>query len=109
MHTLPFRGALQPYGTYFVLVVLVLLTLTNGFALFFPGKWKVETFLVAYITIPIFLTLYLGHKAAKRTSFFRRTEDIDVVTGVREMEELAASDVEPVPKNVWQKIWFWIA
>ena len=109
LHTLPFRGALQPYGTYFVLVVLVLLTLTNGFALFFPGNWNVETFFIAYITIPIFLALYLGHKAARRTPFFRRTEDIDVVTGVREMEELAASDVEPVPKNVWQKIWFWIA
>ncbi|KAL8354950.1 hypothetical protein RB601_000643 [Gaeumannomyces tritici] len=109
LHTLPFRGALQPYGTYFTLLVLVLLTLTNGFALFFPGRWEVESFLVAYITLPIFLVLYLGHKAVTRTPFFRKTEDIDVVTGVREMEELAASDVEPVPKNVWQRIWFWIA
>ncbi|KAF1975743.1 amino-acid permease inda1 [Bimuria novae-zelandiae CBS 107.79] len=109
LHTLPFRTPLQPYFTYFVLGIVSVLTLTNGFQVFFPSNWAVSDFLAAYITIPIFLVLYLGHKAWFRTSWFIRVQDIDVVSGKREMDELCAHDVDPVPKNVLQKVWFWIA
>ncbi|KAK6827589.1 proline-specific permease [Apiospora arundinis] len=84
MHTMPFRTPLQP-------------------------KWSVADFLAAYITIPIFLALYLGHKLWHRTPLCRKIEDIDVYTGVKEMEELEAMDEPPVAKNLWQKVWFWIA
>lgn len=109
LHTLPFKTRFQPYGSYFTLFILVLLTLTSGFDIFPPSKWDVESFIAAYVTLPIFLVLYLGHKMVYRTPLARKIEDIDVVTGVKEMEELAASDVEPVPKNMLQRIWFWIA
>ncbi|ORY59649.1 amino acid permease/ SLC12A domain-containing protein [Pseudomassariella vexata] len=107
--SLPFRTPLQPYATYVVLFLISLLTLTNGFQVFFPSQWSVSDFLAAYITIPIFLALYLGHKAFHRTPLARRLEDIDVTTGVKEMDELEAMDEIPVAKNVWEKIWFWIA
>lgn len=109
LHTLPYRTALQPYATYVTLVVLVVLTLTNGFAVFFPGKWSVADFLAAYITLPIFLFLYIAHKAWFRTPLARKVEDIDVITGVREMDALEAEDVPPVAKNWLQKIWYWLA
>lgn len=109
MHTLPYRTALQPYATYLVLLVLVVLTLTNGFAVFFPSHWAVGDFVAAYITLPIFVALYVGHKVWHRTPLARRTEDIDVITGVREMEALAAEDVPPVAKNWLEKVWFWLA
>jgi yeast amino acid transporter len=109
MHTLPYKTRLQPYATYFFLVVLVVLTLTNAFQLFFPGNWDVQSFLAAYITLPIFLVLYLGHKLWFRTPFVRKSEDVDVTTGVKEMDELAALDQAPVPKNWLQRVWFWIA
>lgn len=109
LHTLPYRTALQPYATYFVLVVLVVLTLTNGFSVFFPSQWDVGDFFAAYVTLPIFAVLYVGHKVWFRTPFARRTEDIDVITGVREMDALEAEDVPPVPKNMLEKIWFWLA
>lgn len=109
LHTLPYRSPFQPYFTYFTLFMLVLLTLTNGFHIFVTANWDVEDFVAAYITLPIFLALYIGHKIFRRTPMARKIEDIDVVTGVREMEELAAEDVKPVPRNVWQRIWFWIA
>jgi amino acid transporter len=109
LHTLPFRTALQPYGSYYALFIIILLTLTNGFQVFFPSQWSVSDFLAAYITIPIFLALYFGHKLWFRTSFAIPKEDIDVVTGVREMDELAAMDVSPTAKNWIEKVWFWIA
>ena len=62
LETLPYRTPFQPYAAYIVLFVLSILTLTNGFQVFFPDNWDVAAFLAAYITIPLFLALYLGHK-----------------------------------------------
>lgn len=132
---LPYRTALQPYATWFMLFILVILTLTNGFQVFFPSEWSVANFLAAYITIPIFLGLYFGHKIYFTTIEARRGEswdgtqktgsfakrwvssiiwatrisDIDVVTGKREMDELEALDEPPVARNWLEKIWFWLA
>ncbi|WQF80855.1 Putative amino acid permease/ SLC12A domain-containing protein [Colletotrichum destructivum] len=109
MHRLPFRTPLQPYFTWFILGLLVILTLTNGFQVFFPGEWSTSDFLAAYITLPIFFVLYVGHKIWFRTPFARRVADVDVTTGVAEMEAMAELDEEPIPKNMLQKVWFWIA
>ncbi|KAK1829948.1 amino acid permease/ SLC12A domain-containing protein [Podospora conica] len=107
LHTLPFRTPFQPYATWVVLGVVSLLTLTNGFQTFAP--WNYKDFLAAYITIPAFLVLYLGHKAVKRTPFLKRVEDIDVITGKKEMDDLCDADVDRVPKNWLQRAWFWVA
>lgn len=135
-HVLPYKTPLQPYVTWFVLLVLVVLTITNGFQVFFPQNWAVSDFLAAYITIPIFLALYLGHKVYMATyfvvkekswngqfqawamtkawlghflKFAHKIEEIDCLTGKREMDELEAMDVPPVAKNWLEKFWFWLA
>ncbi|TVY52893.1 Proline-specific permease [Lachnellula cervina] len=109
LHILPYRTPFQPYATYFVLFTVSILTLTNGFQVFFPGKFSVSNFLAAYITLPIFLVLYLGHKLYFRTSFVIKVEDIDIMTGKREMDELAEMEVPREAKNWLQKFWFWLA
>ena len=105
--TLPFRTPFQPYATWFVLFLVGLLTLTNGFHVFAP--WDYKSFLAAYITIPAFFLLYAGHKIIYRTPIAKPVHEIDVVTGKKEMDDLCANDVAPVPKNMLQRIWFWIA
>ncbi|KAF2729131.1 amino-acid permease inda1 [Polyplosphaeria fusca] len=109
LHTLPFKTPFQPYFVYAVLFIVCLLTLTNGFQVFVPSNWSAANFLAAYITIPIFLALYFGHKIWFRTSFAIKIPDIDVITGKREMDELCALDEAPVPKNWLQRAWFWLA
>jgi amino acid transporter len=109
LDSLPFRTPLQPYATYFVLFLITLLTLTNGFQVFVPSQWSASSFLAAYITIPIFAVLYLGHKLWFRTPFAIKIEDIDVITGKKEMDELEAMDQEPIPRNWLEKVWFWLA
>ena len=109
LHTLPFRTPFQPYFCYFTLGVVSLLTLTNGFQVFFPSKWSVSDFLAAYITLPIFLVLYAGHKIWFRTRFAIPVSQIDVLSGKKEMDEACSHDVAPVPKNWAQRVWFWIA
>ena len=105
-------------------------------AVFFPKEWNVSDFLAAYITFPIFLALYFGHKiwfatnhALRGTSwdgkpvtelsrtklFFHnwiwatKIPDIDVISGKREMDALEEMDVPPVAKNWVQKFWYWLA
>ncbi|KAI7296987.1 amino acid permease [Hortaea werneckii] len=122
MNVLPFRTPLQPYATQFTLFLITVLTLTNGFQVFFPGNWSASNFLAAYITIPIFFGLYFGHKIWMSTyhvmkerswdghfqagpmakawvghfmKFGHKVQDIDCLTGKREMDELEAMDVPP--------------
>lgn len=108
-HVLPYKTPLQPYATWCMLGVITILTLTNGFQIFFPKEWNVSDFLAAYITIPIFLVLYLGHKLFYRTPFLIPIPSIDVITGKQEMDELEAMDRPPIPRNVLEKAWFWLA
>ncbi|KOS21101.1 putative proline-specific permease put4 [Escovopsis weberi] len=107
--SLPYKAVLQPYGTWFALLMITLLTLTNGFQVFVHNSFNASDFIAAYITLPIFLVLYFGHKIWKRTSWAIPLHEIDVVTGKKEMDELEAMDVPPVPKGVIQKIWYWLA
>ncbi|KAJ6446853.1 proline-specific permease [Purpureocillium lavendulum] len=106
-HVLPYRTPLQPYATWITLVVVSLLTITNGFQTFMP--FSAKDFVAAYITLPVFLILYLGHKIFFRTPLCIPLEEIDVTTGKKEMDELEAMEEERVPKNWLQKAWYWLA
>ena len=100
--------------------MLILLCLTNGFQVFFPRDFSVKSFLAAYITLPLFFALYLGHKLWARTPWMRSIEAVDVWTGKEEadrQEEEDRRDLENVdavtgtsnPSSVLRKIWSWIA
>ncbi|CAM1506346.1 Fc.00g059870.m01.CDS01 [Cosmosporella sp. VM-42] len=105
----PYKTRFQPYATYFALLMISLLTLTNGFTVFTKGNWDTSSFIAAYITLPIFLALYLGHKLWFRTPLCIKLQNIDAITGKKEMDELEALDQPPVPKNWLEKAWFWLA
>jgi amino acid transporter len=109
LETLPFTTIGQPYTSWFILFIITLLTLTNGFYVFAEGRWSVSDFLTAYITIPIFLVLYAGHKLWHRGPLYKKAHEIDVLTGKKEMDEFCANDHPPVAKNWVQKVWFWLA
>ncbi|KAL7271633.1 hypothetical protein RUND412_005597 [Rhizina undulata] len=109
LDSLPYKTPLQPYLSYYALFVITILMLTNGFYVFFPGSFSASDFLAAYITIPIFLVLYFGHKLVKRTPWARGVAEIDIFEGKEEADRLEAEDVPPVPKNWAERIWFWIA
>ena len=111
LDTRPFVAKLQPYTSWGVLIFMILLSFTNGFQVFVKGNWDVGAFLAAYTTLPIMLTLYLGHKIWWRTPLAQKVKDIDVITGKRELDILCERDHEAMPKakNWWQRIWFWLA
>lgn len=95
--------------------MLVLLCLTNGFQVFFPGNFSAASFLAAYITLPVFFTLYLGHKLWAWTPWIRSIETVDIWTGKEEVDRQEEEDRQaeedmgpPESRNVFLRVWSWI-
>jgi amino acid transporter len=99
----PYKSWLQPYGSYIGMVGALFLTLINGFSVFFPSKWSVNNFFTAYIGIPAFLLLYVGHRIVYwNDPWAWKPEDVDLHTGLDEI--LAAERPAPVYDTWYKKL-----
>lgn len=106
----PYKTALQPYMSYITLFIVALITITNGFTVFVGGSFTGGDFVAAYITIPLFLALWFGHKIyTKNRQWLIPVPEIDIVSGLSEVEATEASYSERIPRNFIEKVWFWIA
>ena len=105
-NTLVFKSPFQPYLAYFSLFYFAIITLFNGFWVFKP--FGIEDFATSYIGIPIYLLLYLFWKIFKRTAFVRPSE-ADIFTGKAALDAADAHWPERIPRNMLEKIWFFIA
>ena len=83
----------------------------SGFDVF-VGKnhshWKTDTFIAAYIGIPIYIALFLFWKIFKRTKWVNPA-DADIQSGKAALDAEDGNWPELVPRNIFEKIWFWIA
>ncbi|VUC25584.1 unnamed protein product [Clonostachys rosea] len=84
----PYSSRIQPWGMHFGVLGSIVLLLINGFDVFWPQYWNVSDFLTAYIGIPAFLILYIGHRVyCWKDAWVRRPEDIDMHEGLAEFLE----------------------
>ncbi|KAM9940108.1 hypothetical protein OXX80_000430 [Metschnikowia pulcherrima] len=102
----PYRTILQPFGAWFVLIFITIVTITNGYAVFFD--FNAPDFLAAYITIPLVLFLYVGHRAYSyfylgRTRWLTPPEEFDF-SRLDSVEYEASQFVEPQPKNAFDRV-----
>ncbi|EGV65165.1 hypothetical protein CANTEDRAFT_113642 [Yamadazyma tenuis ATCC 10573] len=109
--TLPYKAPFQPYLTWFVIVFVTIVCITNGYAVFFD--FNGSDFVAAYITLPLFFGLYFGHKIYMKvvhgyTRWYYPAEEIDLITGLAEVEAEDAAEPERIPKNFAEKVWFWM-
>lgn len=87
---LPYTSIMQPWGSYAAIVGFIVLTLINGFSVFWPENWSVSSFLTAYVGIPVFLIIYFGHRLYARSDpWAHPPELVDMHTG---MEEVLAEE-----------------
>jgi amino acid transporter len=105
-NTLVFKSKWQPYTAWFALIYFSIIIVFNGFAVFIKGNWTVGDFLTAYINIPIFAVLFIFWKVLKRTKYVRASE-ADIWSGKHAVDNEVWPDQHP--RNVWERIWFWIA
>lgn len=106
-----YRTPFQPYTTYAVIFFVSLICITNGFSVFF--HFNGPDFVAAYITFPILVALYVGHMIYEKVKFgrfqwLRPIEDIDLLTGLDLIEQEESEYVPQVPRNIFERIWFWI-
>ncbi|KAJ5501617.1 Amino acid/polyamine transporter I [Penicillium expansum] len=104
--TLPYRSWFQPYIAYFACVCTTVMAFVGGYTVFLPGNWSIPTFLFSYTMIGVFPVIYFGWKFFHGTKFLK-PEDVDLVTGVPEIEEYTRDFVVIPPKTVVHK-WFQI-
>lgn len=77
--------------------------LTQGFTSFLP--WNTESFFIAYVSLILFVVLFVGHKLVKKTSRVRSVE-ADIDTGCLIHDDTTWS-IE-IPTTWWGKFWAWI-
>ncbi|KAG8910646.1 hypothetical protein FRC01_006211 [Tulasnella sp. 417] len=104
--SLPYRAPFQPYGSYFALAILVIITFFRGFDTFSP--WDDIRFITTYIGGPVFFVLWLGYKLMYRTRVIPPAE-VDLVSGKQQIDEeeglYLAHQHGRGPRTSWQKIW----
>jgi amino acid transporter len=94
-----YNNRFQPYIAYWGIFWTTVFILINGYAVFFD--FNASDFLVAYINIPIFFSLYFGYKIWKRTRLWHPLE-MDFTTGIPTVEE--TEHPEEPPKNFGERI-----
>ncbi|KAK5989812.1 Arginine permease CAN1 [Cladobotryum mycophilum] len=76
--SLPYKAPFQPYLSWFGVFFNVLILLTNGFTVFI--RWNTSSFFASYVSVILFIVLYVGHKIVYRTKLVPLAE-VDLVTG----------------------------
>ncbi|KFH45585.1 Arginine permease-like protein [Hapsidospora chrysogenum ATCC 11550] len=75
---LPYAAPLQPYLSYFGLFFNVLIVLTSGFTVFM--EWSTSDFFASYVSVILFVVMFVGHKLVCRTKIVPLAE-VDLVHG----------------------------
>ncbi|KAJ6000303.1 Amino acid/polyamine transporter I [Penicillium waksmanii] len=95
--TLPYRSWFQPYISYIACTATTIMAFVGGYTVFLPGNWSIPTFLFSYTMIGVFPVLYFGWKFFHKTKFLK-PEEVDLVTGLAEIEEYTRDYVTGPPK-----------
>jgi yeast amino acid transporter len=104
--TLIFKSPFQPYLAWGSLIYFSMIILFNGFYVWSP--WDYQSFITAYIGIPIYFILYFSWKILKRTKWINPAES-DIHTGKAALDAADAHWPEQIPRNIIEKFWFWLA
>jgi amino acid transporter len=102
--TLPYKAMWQPFFAWYGLFFNILIIITQGFTAFIP--WNTTNFFIAYVSVMLFIVMYVGHKVIMRTRFVSSSE-ADIDTGCINHDETTWS-IE-VPTTVWGKFWAWLS
>jgi len=80
LDVLPYRASFFPFGPLFALVLCSLVILGQNYTAFTGAAIDWSGLVAAYISIPLFLAIWLGYRFRKRTRFVR-LEEMDVSGG----------------------------
>jgi yeast amino acid transporter len=96
--SLPYKGPFQPYAAWMSLCCCFTMTIVGGYSIFIDDNFTVPDFLFQYMMVGIFPAIFVIWKLLKRTRWLRPVE-VDLTTGVWEVEEYTASYVPNLSSN----------
>lgn len=100
---LPWTGILQPYGAYIALALTLIVIVFNGYKSFMPN-FTVATFVTSYIGVVVYLVNIFSWKVCKGTKRIRG-EEMDLVTGRRQHEEVETEKPKSFSKHLKSSLW----
>lgn len=87
---LPFVSITGVYGSWYGCIVIFLVLIASFWTSLFPvggDGADAESFFEGYLSLPIFIVCYLGHKVYKKDwRLYVKTKDMDLDTGRREVD-----------------------
>ncbi|KEQ68042.1 amino acid transporter [Aureobasidium namibiae CBS 147.97] len=104
--SLPYKAPFQPCASYLALTFFATVIMFSGFSAF-VYRFDRQEFITSYITIPIFFTLYFGHKLIRKTSLIG-AKDVDLFSGKQEVDLDGELNDEVPPKNMVEKVLNWL-
>jgi amino acid transporter len=97
--SLPHKGFLQPYSTYYALIMTVTMTFMGGYEVFLPGNWNVPTFLFSYTMVAVFPIVYFGWRLLKEKRGGKSPEEVDLFSAEKvQIDEYTAQYVPVKPR-----------
>lgn len=89
--------------------MVILVILFNGMDVFLQDKWSTTNFVTSYISLVVYVALYLFWKVTKRCKFVT-IPNIDLVTGTTQFDEMDAfyKENEEVPTTALKRFWRWL-
>ncbi|CAD6638706.1 CCN_G0033580.mRNA.1.CDS.1 [Saccharomyces cerevisiae] len=114
---LSFKSPTGVWGSYWGLFMVVIMFIAQFYVALFPvgDSPSAEGFFEAYLSFPLVMVMYIGHKIYKRNwKLFIPAEQMDIDTGRREVDldllkqEIAEEKAIMATKPRWYRIWnFW--
>ncbi|KAH8176577.1 amino acid permease domain-containing protein [Sarocladium implicatum] len=81
---LSYTAPLQPYLSWYGLIFSILILMTNGFTVFID--WSTSDFFACYVSVLLFIVLYVGHKLFYRTKVVPLAE-VDLAKGCVDFQQ----------------------
>jgi amino acid transporter len=100
---LPFKARLMPGLAYYGIFFMSLIILLNGYEAF-VGGFNVKSFFTGYISVILFVVIWIGFQVFFRTRLFLKLEDVDIDTDRREIDAIVWEE-DAVPATIWGKLW----
>ncbi|KAJ9105648.1 hypothetical protein QFC19_003420 [Naganishia cerealis] len=104
---IPYRVPLMRYGAYFTTGFFAILSLTNGFYVFFPQNWSTSNFFAAYITLLFVAVLYAGSTIYYRQWRLIPPENIEIMDLLERVEAEENEALVYEPNTILEKIWWY--
>lgn len=101
---LPYRARLQPYASWFSIIMSGLVIVFSGWSVFLKGNFTASGFLTSYIGIPVFFVPWIGWKLWHKTKVVKLSE-VDLDSGRMNPKDEVP---EKIPTTLWGRFVAWL-